>query len=196
MTSAVNTNRYGSSMGTARRSRDDWTAVGLTHLGEVGVDKVRVDRIANELGVTKGSFYWHFKDRNELLGLIVDGWETRHTEDVIRSAEASGPDPRERAVRLWTITRADPSIRAELAIRDWARRDEQVASKVRRVDDRRLRYVESLLSELGVQSHEISARSLLLYSLVFSDYLITTTHPERIRRQMVNDAFELLLTPD
>lgn len=196
MTSAVNTNRYGSSMGTARRSRDDWTAVGLTHLGEVGVDKVRVDRIANELGVTKGSFYWHFKDRNELLGLIVDGWETRHTEEVIRSAEASGPDPRQRAARLWSITRADPSIRAELAIRDWARRDEQVASKVRRVDDRRLRYVESLLSELGVQSHEISARSLLLYSLVFSDYLITTTHPERIRRQMVNDAFELLLTAD
>ena len=67
---------------------------------------------------------------------------------------------------------------------------------MRRVDDRRLRYVELLLSELGVQSHEISARSLLLYSLVFSDYLITTTHPERIRRQMVNDAFELLLTPD
>lgn len=196
MTSAVNTNRYGFSMGTARRSRDDWTAVGLTHLGEVGVDKVRVDRIANELGVTKGSFYWHFKDRNELLGLIVDGWETRHTEEVIRSAEASGPDPRERAERLWSITRADPSIRAELAIRDWARRDEQVASKVRRVDDRRLRYVESLLSELGVQTHEISARSLLLYSLVFSDYLITTTHPERIRRQTVNDAFELLLTPD
>lgn len=183
-------------MGTERRSRDDWTAVGLAHLGEVGVDKVRVDRIANELGVTKGSFYWHFKDRNELLGLIVDGWETRHTEEVIRSAEASGPDPRERAARLWSITRGDPSIRAELAIRDWARRDEQVASKVRRVDDRRLRYVESLLSELGVQSHEISARSLLLYSLVFSDYLITTTHPERIRRQMVNDAFELLLTSD
>lgn len=180
-------------MDAEKRSRDDWTAAGLTHLGDVGVDKVRVDRIAATLGVTKGSFYWHFKDREELLTAIVDGWETKHTEDVINQVVSSGLDSHGRARQLWNLTNGDPSIQAELAIRDWARRDEGIASRVQRVDDRRLGYVESLLAELDLPAAEIPARALLLYSLLFSDYLIATSHPTHTRRQMVADALDLLL---
>lgn len=182
-------------MGDERRSRDDWVAAGLTHLGEVGVDKVRVDRIAVSLGVTKGSFYWHFADRGELLAAMVDRWESRYTDELISQVDGSGSDAKERGHRLWRLTAGDPVIRAELAIRDWARRDDSIASRVQQVDDRRLRYVESLLVDLGIPQTEVPARSLLVYALLFSNYLITTTQPKLKRRAIVADALELLLRP-
>jgi AcrR family transcriptional regulator len=180
-------------MDAERRSRDDWIVAGLASLGEVGVDKLRVDQIAAALGVTKGSFYWHFKDRDELLAAMVAGWETLSTENVIGQVDALGLGPHARALKLWKMTASGPGIEAELAIRDWARRNDSVATRVRQVDDRRLRYLESLLAELGVPQPEIPARSLLVYSLLIGDYLIATSQPARTRKKVVADALELLL---
>lgn len=178
-----------------KRSRDDWTTAGLTDLGKVGVDEVRIDRIASALGVTKGSFYWHFKDRGEFLAAIVDSWETRCTENVISEVDASRLDPQGRARQLWNMTSGDPSIQAELAIRDWARRDKTIALRIQRIDDRRMRYLEALLADLGVPQPEIPSRSLLIYSLLIGDYLIAATHPTHTRHRMLADALELLLRP-
>ncbi len=180
-----------------KRSREDWVTEGLAHLGDVGVDKVRVDRIAATLGVPTGSFYWHFKDRGELLAAIVDGWEDRYTEQLIGQVDSAGLDAQAKGRRLWDVTAHDPIIQAELAIRDWARRDESVAARVRQVDDRRLRYLETLLGDLDFAPAEVPARSLLLYALLFSDSLITATDPEAeaAHRKTVADALEFLLRP-
>jgi AcrR family transcriptional regulator len=177
-----------------RTSREDWISAGLTDLGEVGVNEVRVDRIAARLGVTKGSFYWHFKDRDEFLAAVVNGWETRCTENVISRVDASGLDPQGRARRLWSMTAGSPTIRAELAIRDWARRDEEVAATVGRIDDRRMRYTEALLTDLHLPENEIPARALLVYSLLLGDHLIATTHPTHTRKEILADALALLMT--
>lgn len=180
-------------MDDRRRSREDWITAGLAEVGNVGVDQLRLDRIAADLGVTKGSFYWHFKDRDELLAAIVDGWEARCTEDVISAIDRTGRDPRDRAKQLWQLTAGAPDIQAELAIRDWARRSDMITSRVQRVDDRRMAYVRSLLADLGVPRHELAARSLLAYSLLLGYYLIATSQPHRARRRTANEALRLLL---
>jgi AcrR family transcriptional regulator len=181
-------------METKRRSREDWIGAGLTDLGDVGVNEVRVDRIAARLGVTKGSFYWHFKDRDEFLASVVREWETLCTENVISRVDASGLNPHGRAHQLWNMTAGSPTIQSELAIRDWARRDEQVAATVRRIDERRMRYTEALLADLELPEHEIPARALLVYSLLLGDHLITTTHPTLTRQEILTKAIELLMT--
>ncbi len=181
-------------MDAPRRSREDWITAGLAELGTVGVDQLRLDRIASDLGVTKGSFYWHFEDRDELLAAIVDGWEARCTEDVISAVDRSGPDPHDRATQLWQLTAGAPNIQAELAIRDWARRSETIASQVQRVDDRRMTYVSSLLADLGVPRRELAARSLLAYSLLLGYYLIATSQPHRKRRRIADEALRLILS--
>lgn len=181
-------------METQRRSREDWIAAGMEILGEVGVDKVRVDRIAALLGVTKGSFYWHFKDRSQFLDAIVETWEARGTKSVINRSETDGLDPEARTQHLWNLISGNGDTRAELAIRDWARRNEAIAERVQRVDDRRMRYLEAIFTDLGMPKAEVGPRSLLAYSLLIGDYLVTTRHARRVqRRKTVADALMLLV---
>lgn len=184
-------------METQRRSREDWIAAGIEILGEVGVDKVRVDRIAALLGVTKGSFYWHFKDRSHFLDAIVETWEARGTKNLISRSETEGLDPEARSQHLWNLISGSGDTRAELAIRDWARRNDAIAERVQRVDDRRMRYLEAIFTDLGMPQDQVGPRSLLAYSLLIGDYLVTTRHAKRAqRRRMVADALMLLIKPN
>ena len=180
-------------MDAPKRSRENWIEAAFESLGEIGVDKVRVDQLATALGVTKGSFYWHFKDRSELLAAVVDGWEARGTEDIIREVERTGRDSQTRARHLWKLTSGGEGMRGELAIRDWARRDSAIAARVQQVDDRRMRYLEALFVDLGMPSNEVGPRALLVYSLLIGDYLIATSHAHRTRRKLVADALALVL---
>jgi AcrR family transcriptional regulator len=194
MFNGVNTKRYGLGMEAQRRSREDWIAAGLQCLGEVGVDKVRIDRIAVLLGVTKGSFYWHFKDRSQFLNALVEAWEMSGTTEVINGSDSDGLDPEARSKHLWKLISGSDDTRAELAIRDWARRNDSIAKRVQKVDDRRMLYLEAIFSDLGMPRKEIGPRSLLAYSLLVGDYLVTTRHAKRAqRRKMVADALMLLI---
>lgn len=181
-------------MESRKRSRADWIAAGLERLGEVGVDKVRVDQIASILGVTKGSFYWHFKDRSHFLDALVEAWEAIGARIVFDASDSEGLDPEARSQHLWKLISGSDDTRAELAIRDWARRNEAIAKRVQRVDDRRMQYLETIFTDLGLPATEVGPRSLLAYSLLIGDYLVTTRHAKRAqRRRMVTDALLLLM---
>ena len=80
-------------------SRDDWTAAALDALAEVGLSAVAIDPLARRLGATKGSFYWHFSSRDELIAATLELWERRDTIDLVASLEAI-EDPQERLVAL------------------------------------------------------------------------------------------------
>ena len=192
---SVATSRAGRRRGrtSERKSREAWLGVAVEALGEGGVDAVRVEPLARRLGVTKGSFYWHFADRDALLQALLDGWEQQGTEAIIEELERAGGDASQRAYRLWAMTVGDPGLTAELAIRDWARRDETVAARVRRVDDRRIGYLRGLMVELGFPDDEIEARAMLMYSLLIGNEFIAARHGRRSRTRVLEDALRLLL---
>lgn len=153
-----------------RLSRKDWLAAGFRLLGEGGVDAVAVEPLARALGVTKGSFYWHFKDRPALLQGVLGYWAERETQAIIRRVERPGGTARERLRRLLAEAMSDTEARGpELAVREWARRDAEVREAVRKVDAKRLRYVRDLFVEAG--RSEPGVRADLLYSLLFGEVL-------------------------
>lgn len=177
----------------ARTTKEDWIEASIAALAQGGVDAIRVERLARTMGVTKGSFYWHFTDRPALLDAIVVAWETRGTEQIIVAVEQGGGDARTRMRALWAMTSDEGSFAAELALRDWGRREPTVAAVIQRVDDRRMGYVRSLLRELFPDSDEIEARAMLLYSLLVGNYFIAAKHGRRSRRRVLAEAVELLL---
>jgi AcrR family transcriptional regulator len=181
----------------ARTPRDRWIEEGLRALAAGGPDAVRVESLAQAIGVTKGGFYWHFGDRQALLGELLDAWERGITDEVIERVESGGGDGRTRLRRLFAI--AAPSdvpttgITTDLAIRDWARRDPTIAERLRRVDNRRMDYLRSLFADFCPGDDEVEARSMLAFSLWIGNHFVAADHGDRSRADVVALAARWLL---
>jgi len=153
---------------------------------------VRVEALAVSLGVSKGGFYWHFTDRQALLEEMLDTWEEAGTEDIIARVESQPADPR---VKLRQLFELSPSadFAVELAIRDWSRRDSDVAERLHRVDTRRMGYLRSLFGQFCVDESDVEARSMLAYSLLIGSYFIAAQHGGKTRSQVLQLAIDRLL---
>ena len=142
----------------------EWVRAGLALLAKEGIDAVRVEPLAVHLGVTKGSFYWHFKDRAALHAEMLQAWRGIGTSDIIDRVDAGGGTGAERLGRLVVLsTSNDDAARLETAIRAWARSDTTVAEALAQVDRKRLDYVVELLMESGLKRDVSRLRAKLLY---------------------------------
>jgi AcrR family transcriptional regulator len=150
--------------------RDTWIKAAVTILAEHGADGLRVEVLAKRLGVTKGSFYWHFKDRRDLQDAVLQLWKDGRIRDIRKQTQAQPGG--EAAALLHTIevyasARNRKGIAIEGAVRDWARRDPQAAAVVEEVDAERLACACRLFLDCGIRKEEAQARSLMLYAYVF-----------------------------
>ena len=146
---------------------------------EGGVAAVRVDPLAKQLGITRGSFYWHFKNRAALLRALLDRWVERETERAIEVNEAAGGTAAERLLRLLRTCASDDG-RLEMGVREWAVGDATARETVRRVDDRRVAYMGELAREAGAPRDEAEARARIAYAAWLGLYTgITPTTPEQ-----------------
>lgn len=148
-----------------RLQEDDWVRAGLEKLALAGIEAVRVEVLARDLGVSKGSFYWHFADRSELLEAMLARWRERETGWVALESEKeiSGA---ERWGRLLEHLAAPEAARLDVAMLDWARGDARVAAQVDGVDEKRAEYIAQILSDIGFTSasaKEWSEMALLVY---------------------------------
>src|SRR5215467_7065112 len=114
-----------------RTPRSRWIEEGLRALAAGGPDAVRVEALAQALGVTKGGFYGHFADRGALLAAMLDTWERRSTDEALDRVEREGGDPRARIRLAGALTFSRELLPVDLAVRDWARRDAAVAERLR-----------------------------------------------------------------
>jgi AcrR family transcriptional regulator len=177
-----------------RTPRNRWIEEGLRALGDGGPEAVRIEPLAQALGVSKGGFYWHFSGRQSLLEEMLDAWERTWVDDVIEAVEAEDEDARSRLRRLFALAAASGSelLKVELAIRDWARREEAVAARLRRVDNRRMDYMRSLFGAICEDDDDVEARCLLAFSLFVGSHFVSAEHRGRSRAQVLELALEWL----
>jgi AcrR family transcriptional regulator len=183
-------------MPLTRTPRTSWIEEGFKALGVGGPDAVRIERLAQTLGVTKRGFYWHFEDRNALLEEMLDAWERVGVDQVIERVENEGGDARADLRRVFTLGSSrelQGLLKIDLAIRDWARRDKAVARRVRRVDNRRMEYMRSLFRTFCLDEEDVEARCLLLASLFVGNKLIAADHGPRSRAEVLDLAMKRLL---
>ena len=179
-----------------RTPRSRWIEEGLKALAAGGPDGVRIEPLACTLGVTRGGFYWHFDDRRALLQEMLDTWERVVIDEVIERVERKGGDARAKLRRLFGIASAftgDGLMPIELAIRDWARREQNVAERLRRVDNRRMSYMRSLFTELCSSDDEVEVRCMLAMSMFIGSHFIAADHGTHSRRHVVRLALGRLL---
>jgi AcrR family transcriptional regulator len=180
-------------MANTRTPPEVWISAGLRALGTGGPDSVRVELLAQQIGVTKGGFYWHFEDRRALLNAVLDAWEKASTGDVIERVEADRTDPRTRLQKLFDIAAASEVLsRADLAVRLWAQQDADVAQRLQRIDTQRMDYLRSLFSQICDSPEDVESRSMLTASMWIASQLMYGDQSHYTRGQVVEMALRHL----
>ena len=192
-------------MALTRTPRSSWIDGGLLALAAGGPDAVRIEPLAEALGVSKGGFYWHFDDRRALLDEMLDTWEQLVIDEAIERVEGEGGDARAKLRRLFALGRSGAAatsrttsvparalLKIDLAIRDWSRRDKAVAKRLKRVDNRRMEYIRSLFAAF-CPDHDVEVRCLVALSLVVASPSIAADHGGRSRADVLDLALGWLL---
>ena len=177
-----------------RTPRATWIEQGLRALGVGGPDAVRVEALAQALGVTKGGFYWHFDGRPALLQEMLDTWERLVVDEAIDRVEAGGGDARAKLRRLFALAMSlDDMVGIELAVREWGRRDPDVAKRLERIDNRRMDYMRELFSGVATDPDDVEARCLLAFSVFVANHYIVAEHGGRTRADVMTTAVQRLV---
>ncbi len=152
-----------------------WIDAALDELAEGGVERVRVEVVAQRLGVTKGGFYRRFRDRQALLEALLEQWIEGRIATIARQTELDGATPAERlqaTIRIFAERANAQGMAIELAIRQWARSDPDAAEAVACVDTARVEAVQPLYERMGYSAADAQARALLFYAFIFGQGLI------------------------
>ncbi|WP_207061482.1 TetR/AcrR family transcriptional regulator [Motiliproteus sp. SC1-56] len=156
--------------------QDSWINEAFSALAEGGVDSVKVEVLAKRLKVTKGGFYWHFKNRGDLLARLLENWRDGRIRTIAEqtTTNQSAYETLRFLLDLYTGPSNPRGSAIELAVRDWARTDVDAAAAVREVDDARLSSVAALFEQLGLDADQAYARAFLFYSYIFGQSLLHT----------------------
>ena len=184
----VNTLVYGATM-SDRLTKDDWLTHGLRTLAKDGANALKVGPMATKLKVSRGSFYWHFRDIADFRAQLLRSWQERSTEQVIRDLDARKAEPD----RLRQFMKRAFAARRDLdrAVRSWAAEDEEAARIVASVDARRVAYIAKMLVGVGVESRQALGRAAFLYWAYLGQPIVMDPRHSSIPESAIDDIGEL-----
>ena len=146
-------------------NREGWIGGARKLLIKNGISNVKIEPLAKKLKVTTGSFYWHFKGRQDLHDALLQDWADTNTAPLQEAVDAAGPDPRQQYMTFfgaWVLERDyDPAY--DGAIRDWARTSKKVANKLREIDDDRIALLTRIMNNFGYEGTAAEIRARVTY---------------------------------
>mgnify|MGYP005842861779 CR=1 FL=1 len=151
--------------GNFKVSREEWLDLARKILIKSGIDAVKIERLANKLGVTRGGFYWFFKGRQELFDALLEDWKTTNTQPFFEAVANAGPDPMDQfnsVTRLY-LREKDFSPAYDGAIRDWARTSPEARKAVEQIDEKRISLLTSIFEAMGYPRKEAFIRARVTY---------------------------------
>jgi len=161
----------------SRLKRDDWIQAATHRLISMGVDALRIESLAESMSVSRGSFYWHFKNRAELLEAILIRWRETQTRGLMnRISNDRRLSAANQLAKLRTLPARSKATRdaseLELAVRAWARRDPVARHIVEGVDRERISFTTSLLIEAGTAKEEAEYQAITAYAYTLGESLL------------------------
>jgi AcrR family transcriptional regulator len=169
----------------SRIDESRWIEAALVLLADGGIDAVRVEPLAERLGVTKGAFYPRYATRDDLLVAMLEYWRRESTVAVIAGLGALNESPAERLHRVLMLPFRRPDVRErarmEMAIRLWGHRDPRAAATMKEIDAYRLQYFQSVLESNGLAPGHAEARAFLVYAYIIADGTLPGERSEGVR---------------
>lgn len=173
-------------------SKAEWLEVGLQALSEAGVSALTVEGLAKSLGIAKAGFYWHFKNRDDLLRQTLDYWTHELTGVVTSNLEILELEPKSRLIRTAEMIFDYELGRYDMAIRLWALQDAGADRAVRKVNRLRLNFVRNAFSELGFKDEDLEMRTMLYVCYHSWEWVTYREISRKLRREQIVRSIELL----
>jgi AcrR family transcriptional regulator len=179
--------RRASLTGNIKATREDWLSIALDTLISDGVESVRILTLSQKLGISRSSFYWYFKSRQDLLDQLLDHWRNKNTRYIVERAMRPSP----------TITRAVLNIfecwlnedlfnpRLDFAIRAWSRRSPEVHDIIHAADDERVDAMRKMFLRYGYGEDDAFVRARVLYFQQIGYYSLEIVEPMSNRLSLV-----------
>ncbi|GAB3116245.1 TetR/AcrR family transcriptional regulator [Novispirillum itersonii] len=179
---------------TSRDTLSDqhWIEAAFRALSDGGIQAVRAEALARALKVSKGSFYWHFRDVPALKTAMLAHWKIRGTQEIIAAiADADTPAPASARLHQLTLLATDDRSHpyggeaVEMAIRQWARHDPDAATTLREVDDQRLTFLTALFIQHGQTAEQAGRHARLLYGALIGLPCLPPENPADLRADLL-----------
>lgn len=175
-----------------RADRDTWIIGAREALIAGGIASVKVAPLAESLGLTTGSFYWHFKGREDLLNALLEDWASTNTEAMKQACAIEDPDAAINAlVEVW-LTENGFSSNYDSAVRDWARVSKAVDEAVRKVDRARIAMLENVFRRFGYDRERANVRARVMYYHQVGYYAMNIIEGPKLRRGLLQYYLEVL----
>ena len=174
-----------------RLNREEWLSRSLEVLSREGKAKLRIDPLTKSLGITKGSFYWHFMNRADFVKSLAEYWAKYSTDQVIQVVNQLRGDASDRMFGLMDYLVRNDFGSYDVAMRAWAAQEPEVARIVKKVDEERFPFVCSVFAELGFKGQELEMRTrtfVVFHSLELGS-IGRGTKKERLKLLKLRHAF-------
>jgi len=174
-------------------SRDEWLDKALNAVSRAGGAKLRIQSLVDEVGVTKGSFYWHFRSREDFILSLIDYWHEAYTLTVSKFLNEYEGSARDKLYTLLNMVFVQKLTRHDLAIRAWAIEEPKIRLQVKRTDDFRLAYVRNLLTQIGFEEESADFRARLFLSEASWEGWRYEDLTEAQREKKARDFYEMMV---
>ena len=173
-----------------RLSRDEWLEHALEVISREPHGKLRIHELVKDLGVTRGSFYWHFKDREDFVRSLAEYYDRWSTDQVIEAVGAETGRPKDRLRSLMEFVFSNQIGRYEMAIRAWALQEPSVAAVIHRSERNRLEFVGSIFSEMGFDGDELETRVRAFIGYMNLDHSTFAREGDEERMRLLEERLE------
>lgn len=183
-------------------SRADWLSLALRKLVSDGIDQVKVQIMAKELGVARSSFYWHFASREDLCRAMMDEWLHKNTGPIIERAMRPAADINFALLAVsecWlSQSLFDPAL--DIAVRLWARRSEEVRAVIMQADNMRIEAIKTMFLRYGYDARDALIRARTIYFTQIGQFTLEDIEPPALRSEHAIDYIRIFtgreLSPD
>jgi AcrR family transcriptional regulator len=182
------------SMQKTRRgvSKAEWLEMGLQALSERGVAALTIEGLAKSLGINKAGFYWHFKNRDDLLRQLLNYWTHELTEVVTTNIDILAIEPKDRLIKTAEMILDYELTRYDIAIRQWAMQDAGAARAVRKVNRLRLNFIRNAFAEMGFKGEDLEMRTMLFTCYHSLEFPMFPEISRKQRREQIAKRIDLL----
>ena len=174
-----------------RLGREDWIRGALELLSTAGVEQVKIVPLATRLGVTSGSFYWHFANRGQLYDALLEYWEQEMTDKAIEQAKQFDGPPKDRILLLMEQVMATGMAKYDLAIWHWAQADTKVETLFQRTLEKRFAFAAWMFKQAGFSKVQAETRGRMMVVYMMGESTLIPDAPRK-RKKRLKLKYEIL----